>query len=133
MDEESDDYHDDDDGADSHDGVEWVSCDRIVDIARSFVVALTAMLEASMMAGWFIVVLLLLHTVHNSVLKQTIITGNTSCCVVHKDDMYCNMNYINIYHQILSYHILSIYVLSTIYLQSLIHSHKSSLMSSHQI
>ena len=64
-----------------------------------------------MMAGWFVVVLSLLHTVHNSVLKQIIITGNTSCCVVHKDDMYCNRNYINIYHQILSYHILSIYVL----------------------
>jgi len=45
MDEESDDYRDDgdsDDGADSHDGVEWVICDRIADIAPSFVVALTA-------------------------------------------------------------------------------------------
>lgn len=40
MDEESDDYRDD--GADSHDGVEWVICDRIADIALSFVVALTA-------------------------------------------------------------------------------------------
>jgi len=61
-----------------------------------------------MMAGWFVVVLLLLHIVHNCVLKQTIITGNTSYCAVHKDDMYCNRNYINIYHQILSYHSLSL-------------------------
>jgi len=73
-----------------------------------------------MMAGWFVVVLLLLHIVHNYVLKQTIITGNTSCCVVHKDDMYCkgiiSISIIRFYHITLSlsmYFQLSIYNLSS--------------------
>ena len=68
-----------------------------------------------MMAGWFVVVLLLLHIVHNCVLKQTIITGNTSCCVVHKDEII-SISIIRFYHITLSlsmYFQLSIYNLSS--------------------